>query len=113
MVGEIDPEKIRPVAQRFLQIENDPNSPPTEVRPPAPILDGPLSAGVGTKHNEMSLNAVGFLQDMVRGMTDTGDVLAQIVTQFQDTDLTTAASIDKLLREPRFITRDQVPGGGT
>jgi hypothetical protein len=113
MVGEIDPDKIGPVAQRFMQIESDQNPPARELRLPGPLRDGPLSAGVGTKHNEMSLHAVTFLQEMVRGMTDTGDVLVQLLAQFQDTDLSSAASIEKLFSEPRFTTRDPGPGGGT
>ena len=113
MEGEIDPAKIGPVAQWFIGIERDANPPTDSVRPPMPILDGPLSAGVGTRHNEMSMNVLTFVQDMVRGMTDTGDVLLQVLAQFQDTDLTTADSINKMFGEPRFMNYSQGPGGGT
>lgn len=113
MEGEIDPIAIGNVAQSFINIERDPTSPTDGLRAPTPVLDGPLSAGVGTRHNQMSLSMLTFLQDMVRGMTDTGDVLAQIVVQFKDIDLTGADGINKLLSEPRFGNYDRGPGGGT
>lgn len=111
MEGEINPEKIGPVAQSFMNIRNAANPSLGDVTMPGPILDGPLSAGVGTKHNEMSQHAVTFILDMEDGMFDTGNVLVQLLAQFRETDLNSAAAMNKLLSEPRF-TAVPGPGGG-